>query len=166
MGMHHPRIVAWLLLAVWLPTACARVQPHISLPEVTLGEPSFFPPLGAYASAPIVGGNRVELLLNGDQTFPAQLQAIRSATRTITYAQYFYEDGPVARDMAEALAERCRAGVGVNVLLDAFGALGIPPEYVDLMRRDGCHVAFFRPLTTAVFGRANNRNHRRILVVD
>ena len=47
----------------------------------------------AYTNATVSAGNRVELLLNGDQIFPAQLEAIRSARRTITYAQYFYEDG-------------------------------------------------------------------------
>jgi cardiolipin synthase A/B len=147
-------------------TACTRVQPHLTLPELTLGEPSFFPTLEAYASAPIIGGNQVDVLLNGEEIFPAKLAAIRAARKTITYAQYFYEDGIVSRDIAEALAERARAGVGVNVLLDSFGALGIPGEYVDLMRRSGCHVVFFRPLRPFPGQKTNNRNHRRILVVD
>ncbi|MBI1735279.1 MAG: cardiolipin synthase B [Candidatus Rokubacteria bacterium] len=146
--------------------ACTRVHPHLSLPDMAVGEPSFFPTIEALTASPIIGGNTVEVLLNGEEIFPAILDAIRSAERTITYAQYFYEEGPVSRDIAEALAERCRAGVGVNVLLDAFGTLGIPTEYVDVMRRSGCHVAFFRPLTSSVFHRANNRLHRRILVVD
>lgn len=94
------------------------------------------------------------------------LEAIRSAQRTVTYAQYFYEDGPIARDLAEALAERGRAGIGVSVLLDAFGTLSMPHEYVALMRSAGCNVTFFRPLTNPAVQRANNRNHRRILVVD
>jgi cardiolipin synthase len=165
------------LLSRWLPhllaavlvisaTGCVRVNPHVALPALSLGEPSFFPTLEAYASAPIVGGNAVELLLNGEQIFPAMVDAIRGARQTITYAQYFYEDGPVARDIAEALAERCRAGIGTNVLLDAFGTLAMPPEYADLMERSGCHVAYFRPLGQYVFRRYNNRNHRRGLVVD
>jgi cardiolipin synthase len=155
-----------LALVVVVSGACARVHPHLALPDMVLGEPSFFPTLEALTASPILGGNTVEVLLNGEEIFPALLGAIRSAERTITYAQYFYEDGPVAREIAEALAERCRAGVGVNVLLDSFGALGIPTQYVDLMKRSGCHVAFFRPLTRNVFYRANNRLHRRILVVD
>lgn len=146
--------------------ACTRVHPHLSLPDMALGEPSFFPTIEALTASPIIGGNTVEILLNGEEIFPAMLDAIRSAERTITYAQYFYEEGPVSRDLAEALAERCRAGVGVNVLLDAFGTLGMPTEYVDVMRGSGCHVAFFRPLTNPVFHRANNRGHRRILVID
>ena len=145
---------------------CGRVQPHLALPALTLGEPSFFPTLEAHAGAPIVGGNAVEVLLNGEQIFPSLMDAVRSARRTITYAQYYYEDGPVARDLAEALAERCRAGLGVNVLLDAFGSLNMPREYADLMSVSGCHVAWFRPLGQYVFRRYLNRNHRRIVVVD
>jgi cardiolipin synthase len=157
-------VVAIVCLAVG--AGCARVQPHVSLPALRLGEPSFFPTLEAYAGAPIVGGNTVEILLNGEHIFPAVLAGIRSAQRTITYAQYYYADGPVARDIAEALAERCRAGVGVNVLLDAFGSLSIPGEYLAIMRASGCHVVWFRPLGQYVFRRYYHRNHRRILVVD
>jgi cardiolipin synthase A/B len=154
------------LIVVAALAGCMRVHRHIVLPELALGEPSFFPTLEAYASAPIVGGNSADFLLNGEQIFPSLVDAIRSARKTITYAQYFYEDGPVARDVAEALAERCRDGVGVNVLLDAFGTLSIPREYTDSMIRSGCHVAYFRPLAQYIFRRYNNRNHRRILVVD
>lgn len=157
-------VVAIVCLAVG--AGCARVQPHVSLPALRLGEPSFFPTLEAYAGAPIVGGNTVEILLNGEHIFPAVLAGIRSAQRTITYAQYYYAEGPVARDIAEALAERCRAGVGVNVLLDAFGSLSIPGEYLAIMRASGCHVVWFRPLSQYVFRRYYHRNHRRILVVD
>jgi cardiolipin synthase len=155
-----------LLLALLLAGGCVRVHPHIALPSLVLGEPSFFPTLEAYAAAPIVGGNRADLLLNGEQIFPAMLEAIRGAQHTITYAQYFYEDGPISRDLAEAMAERCRAGVGGNVLLDAFGTLSMPREYAETMSRSGCHVAWFRPLSQYVFHRYSNRNHRRILVVD
>ena len=158
-------IVVVLCLAAVL-AGCARVHPHIALPPLSLGEPSFFPTLEAYGGAPIVGGNTAEFLLNGEQIFPSILDAIRSAKKTITYAQYFYEDGPVSRDVAEALAERCREGVGANVLLDAFGTLSMPKEYTELMTRSGCHVAYFRPLRQYIFRRYNNRNHRRILVVD
>ena len=164
--MRRSRLLAWVMLATFL-VACTRVHPHVALPTLALGEPSFFPTLEAYASAPIVGGNTVDVLLNGEQTFPAQLTAIRSAKKTINYAQYFYEDGLIADELATALAERCQAGVGVNVLLDAFGALGMPAEYADRMRNAGCHVAWFRPLHRLWPGsKTNNRGHRRILVVD
>jgi cardiolipin synthase A/B len=160
------RLLLGGLLLAMTTSGCVRVNPHVALPDLALGEPSFFPTLEAYASAPIVGGNALQFLLNGEQIFPAILDAIRGAKETIAYAQYFYEDGPVAREIAEALAERCRAGVAGNVLLDAFGSLSMPREYADEMERSGCHVAYFRPLGQYVFHKYNNRNHRRILVVD
>jgi cardiolipin synthase len=159
------RTLGVVLLAIGA-AGCAHVYPVAALPSVAVGEPSFIPTVEAYTSAPIVPGNTVELLLNGEQIFPALVAAIRGARHTITYGQYFYEDGAVAREIASALAERCRAGVGVNVLLDSFGALGMPDEYVDLLRRSGCHVAYFRPLARSIFQRASHRNRRRILVVD
>ena len=133
---------------------------------MNLGEPAFFPTLEAHAQAPIVGGNRLTLLLNGEQIYPAILRAIRSARTTITYAQYSYEDGQIAREVAEALAERCRAGVKAHVLLDGVGTLTMPREYWDLMANAGCEVVSFRPIGPLGIGRVNNRNHRRILVVD
>jgi cardiolipin synthase A/B len=146
--------------------ACARPYPHVVFPSMAVGEPSFFPTLEAYAQAPIVAGNRVDILLNGDQIFPAMLKAVRSAAKTVNYAQYTYEEGPVGHEFAEALAERCRAGVMVNVLLDGFGTIGMPPEYTTLLTKAGCHVATFRPLRPLTFQSAGHRNHRRILVVD
>jgi cardiolipin synthase len=166
--MSVSRLVAALVAVVSVAASagCVRVQPHVALPPLRLGEPSFFPTLEAYAGSPIVGGNAVEVLLNGEQIFPTVLTGIRAAQRTITYAQYYFEDGPVARDIAEALAERCRAGVGVSVLLDAFGSLHMPREYVERMRDAGCQVVWFRPLRRYLFRRYYHRNHRRILVVD
>jgi len=151
--------------------SCARVQSHYVLPKVAVSDPSFLPTLEAYTSTAL-GGNIVDLLLNGDEIFPAALGAIRSARETITYAQYFYEEGAIGLEVAEALAERCRAGVRVHVLLDGFGTLLIPAEYRDSMTRAGCEVSTFRPLSPLAlltpfgFGKSNNRSHRRILVVD
>lgn len=149
-----------------LASACTHVPVHRTLPPMNLGEPAFFPTLEAHAQAPIVGGNQLTLLLNGEEIYPAILGAIRHARRTITYAQYSYEDGKIAREVAEALAERCRAGVTVHVLLDSVGTVSMPREYVELMSRDGCQVVSFRPIGPLGLGSANNRNHRRILVVD
>jgi cardiolipin synthase len=154
------------LLGAMAAASCSNVPVHRTLPPMNLGEPSFFPTLEAHAQAPIVGGNRLKLLLNGEQIYPAILGAIRGATTTITYAQYSYEDGAIARDLAQALAERCRAGVRAHVLLDSVGTLSMPREYTDLMTKDGCEVVSFRPIGPFGLWRANNRNHRRILVVD
>ena len=152
--------------------ACARVQPHFALPALTLSDPSFIPTVEAFVTASVASGNTIHLLLNGDQIFPAQLDAIRSARTTITYAQYYYEDSPIAREIVEAFADRCRAGVRAHILLDGFGTLTMPAEAREAMKSAGCEVATFRPLSPLLllspfgFGKDNRRNHRRILVID
>ena len=165
-----------LLLAVTVlaltSSACARVQTHFALPDLAMADPSFGPTIEAYTQTRVAGGNAVDLLLNGDQIFPAILEAIRSAHTTITYAQYFYEQGEMPQQIAEALADRCRVGIRAHVLLDGFGALLMPAAYRKTMTDAGCEVTTFRPLSPLVvlspfgFGRENNRSHRRILVVD
>jgi cardiolipin synthase len=146
--------------------ACAQVQPHLSLPEVPLGPGPFIATMEGVTGAPVTPGNAVQVLLNGDEIFPAQLRAIRGARRTITYAQYVFEEGPVSTDLAQALAERCRAGVRVHVLVDGFGSLLMPAEHQRVLAEAGCPVITFRPVRSYEVGRVNHRNHRRILVVD
>ena len=104
------KTAGWLL-GVFLFSSCAKVLPVYKIPELTLGEPSFFPTIEAHTDAPIVGENRVDILLNGDETFPPMLRDIKLAKRSITFAQYLYEDGSIAYELAKAFAERCRAGV-------------------------------------------------------
>jgi cardiolipin synthase len=113
-----------------------------------------------------VDGNRVQILRNGEQIFPAVLEGIRAARTSITYAQYFFEEGPVCEDVVEALAERCGAGVPAHILFDGVGTLNMPARYSETLREAGCHVKTFRSVVPWALRRANNRNHRRILVVD
>ena len=153
-------------LAAILAAGCARVPEHYELPEIEVKKSEFAATLAAYTGTGVVGGNRVEILLNGDQIFPATLAMVRAARRNINFAQYFYEGGPPAIELAEAFAERCSAGVKVNVLLDAVGALLMPSELKDRMKEAGCRVELFRPLSPFALQRTNFRNHRRILVVD
>jgi cardiolipin synthase len=164
------RSLLWLL-ALFLLLSCAKVLPVYKIPQIVLGEPSFFPTIEAHTDAPIVGGNRVDILLNGDETFPAMLREIRNAKRTFTFAQYLYEDGAIAYDIARAFAERCRAGVEGNILLDSHGT-NTPEEIPQIMRDGGCHVELFRrveaPQVIFIWKllKYNYRNHRRILVID
>src|SRR5919109_2140453 len=159
------------LLAILLFLGCAKVLSIQRIPEITLGEPTFFPTIEAHTDAPIVPGNRIEILLNGDETFPAMLRDIKTAKSTITFAQYLYEDGSIAHDLAKAFAERCRAGVEGSILLDSHGTR-TPAEIPQMMTEAGCQVQYFRRVEApqVIFPwkllRYNYRNHRRILVID
>jgi cardiolipin synthase A/B len=158
-------VVRILALCVVL-SGCTLSRPHYVAPDVAVGEPAFVRALEAHTNAELIGGNRAEVLLNGEQIFPAMLSAIRGAKSTITFANYIYEDGAVAQTMAEALAGRCRAGVEVNVLLDAVGSSTMPLAQRSLLRDAGCRLEFYHSLNPLAIKRINHRNHRRVLVID
>ncbi|HSB62077.1 MAG TPA: phospholipase D-like domain-containing protein [Vicinamibacteria bacterium] len=160
------RGVACLLASGLALGGCARLPPRLLVPDLAVASAGFAPTVEAYTEAPARSGNRVDLLLNGDQIFPAQARAIRAARKTITYAQYLYEDGPPARRIVDALSERCRRGVRGHVLLDGFGSMNMPAEYREELEAAGCEVAVFHSLNPLRLDTLNRRNHRRILVVD
>jgi cardiolipin synthase A/B len=116
--------------------------------------------------APVVPGNRVTALLNGDQSFPAMLEAIRSAKRSITLETYIFWPGTIGSTFAQALAERARAGVATHLILDGVGSQKLDEELIDGMRQAGVQVVTFRPLRWYNLDRVNHRTHRKLLVVD
>jgi cardiolipin synthase len=130
------------------------------------GSPDFARLVEALTAAPLRQGNRVTVLRNGDEIFPAMLAAIRSAERTIDFATYVYWTGSIAPQFAGALAERASAGVEVNVLLDAVGAAKMDRALVTRLEQAGAKVAWFRPVRWWTLHKLNNRTHRKILVVD
>ncbi|MFJ2241099.1 phosphatidylserine/phosphatidylglycerophosphate/cardiolipin synthase family protein [Streptomyces sp. NPDC087859] len=111
-------------------------------------------------------GNELVRLRNGDEIFPAMLEAIRSARYTIDMMTFVYWRGQIAQDFARALADRARAGVRVRLLLDGFGAQKIERRLLDLMDEAGVQVAWFRkPVWLSPF-KQNHRCHRKALIVD
>ncbi len=99
--------------------------------------------LSALLGPAIVEGNAVETLLNGEQIFPAMLQAIRAAQRTITFETYIYWSGSIGREFVDALAERAKAGVKVHVLLDWVGSLKMDTALIEEMKAAGIEVQRF-----------------------
>jgi cardiolipin synthase A/B len=130
------------------------------------GTPDFARMVEALTVAPLRQGNRLKVLRNGREIFPAMLEAIRAAEQTVNFATYVYWTGSIAPEFAQALAERAEAGVQVNVLLDAVGAAKMERRLVALLQRAGAEVAWFRPPKWYTLHKLNNRTHRKILVVD
>lgn len=111
-------------------------------------------------------GNAVTVLHNGDEIFPAMLEAIGGARRSVDLMTFVYWKGWPARAFADALSDRARAGVRVRVLIDALGGFHIEPGLVDAMEAAGVDVQWFRrPLVRSPF-KQNHRGHRKVCVVD
>lgn len=122
--------------------------------------------VATHLGAPVLPGNRIELLVNGREIFPPMLEAIRSAERTVDFLTYVYWDGRIAREFADAFSAAARRGVVVRVLLDAYESRKIPDSLVRQMEEAGCRVAWYHPLAWYRVDRFNHRTHRKILVVD
>ena len=132
---------------------------------VAPAEPAFPLTVALLAGTPIVGGNRVEVALNGDGTFPRLWADLRAARRSITFQMYYLAAGRVADTLAAILEERARSGVAVFLLYDAFGS-GLPTAYFERLRSAGVRAVPFRPLSLKNLWVVQNRSHVRGIVVD
>jgi len=161
-----------LALFFALLAGCAKVRAVNEIPDIELGDAAFFPTIEVLTDAPIVGGNAIQILHNGNGLFPAMLREVRSAKSTVTFAQYLFKGGALAREFASSFADRCRAGVRVHVLLDSHGSSEVPEEIPTTMRKAGCRLEYFRRVQAPHvilpwrLLRYNYRNHRRVLVID
>ncbi|MEY4706561.1 MAG: hypothetical protein RJB58_284 [Pseudomonadota bacterium] len=124
----------------------------------------------AVAGSPLIAGNRTRLLRDGPETFRAMFGAIANARRDINLEYYIFED--VAHDgvqLGDLLIAKRQAGIAVHVIYDSYGSGSTPDEFLNRLRQAGVKlVSFnpFNPLESSVAYAPNDRNHRKILVVD
>jgi cardiolipin synthase len=157
-------VVAGLLTLNFMPSE-KQIDTQLTR-QYDTDDPQFRRSLGVLLGPPLVEGNKVEVLLNGDQIFPAMLKAIREAKQTITFETYIYWSGSIGQEFTEALAERARAGVKVHVLLDWIGSMKIDEASMDRMRRAGVQLHRYHKPVSWKLARLNNRTHRKLLIVD
>jgi len=123
----------------------------------------------ALAGSPLVAGNKVVLLQDGASTYEAMLAAILDARDHINMETYILEDDEVGRRFADALLARQQRGVQVNLIHDAVGSLGTPREYFQRLTDGGVRVLEYgpvNPLTARAGWNVNQRDHRKLIVVD
>ncbi|MFN0075312.1 MAG: phospholipase D-like domain-containing protein [Prosthecobacter sp.] len=134
--------------------------------DFTVEDPQFLLSMGQLLGPGILPGNRIKALQNGDQIFPAMLDAIRGAQKTITFETYIYWSGDIGKKFSVALCERARAGVKVHVMLDWVGCGKLEASYLEDMQAAGVEVERYHPIRWHTITRINNRTHRKLLVVD
>ena len=163
-------LVAMVLVGILTMTRGGTVRTVIAEgdrggpPQVS--DPLFPRTIELFTGTHIEPGNRVEILLNGEGTYPSIWKDIASAKKTVTLQMYYSQPGAVADTMAKYLSERARAGVRVLVLLDAFGSQPLKKEWLRGLRDAGVEVAWLRPLQWYTLHKATQRSHVRVLVVD
>lgn len=129
-------------------------------------DPLFPRSIELFTGTHIEAGNKVEILLNGEGTYPRLWKDIESAQRSLTVQIYYSQPGAVANTMARHLSERARAGVRVLLLLDEFGSQPLGEEWIANLRSTGVEVAWLRPLKWYTLHKAGLRSHVRAIVID
>jgi len=157
-------LVAGLLLLNFMPSE-KKIETQLTR-QYDTHDAQFRRSLGVLLGPPIIEGNQVEVLLNGDQIFPAMLKAIREAQHSINFETYIYWSGSIGKEFTEALAERARAGVKVHVLLDWVGSMKISDAEIDEMRKAGVDLHRYHKPVWWKLARMNNRTHRKLLITD
>jgi cardiolipin synthase A/B len=135
------------------------------------GPPSVEDPLFArsielFTGTHINSGNKVQILLNGDGTYPQLWKDLGSAERTITVQMYYSQPGKVADTMAKYLTDAVQRKVRVLLLMDAFGSQPLKGKWVQNLRKAGVEVVWLRPLRWYTLQKAAQRSHVRVVVVD
>lgn len=166
-GYWYLALVAALFSFVFYHTSPARHAAIYALePDLDTASLEFRETMAGMTGMPWVGGNRVTIYNNGDEFYPAMLEAIESARYSVTMEQYIFWPGKIGRRFAEAFAEKSRRGVQVKLLLDAVGSSTFGSELLGILEAGGCELAWFHPIHWYTANLANHRTHRKSLIID
>ena len=123
----------------------------------------------AINDSPLSLGNKVTLLLDGAATYPAMIAAIRNARDHVNLETYIIEDDEIGRQFSDVLLEQQGKGVQVNLIYDSVGGISTPKAFFDRLTAGGIEVLEFNPLNPLASKAPwliNNRDHRKLLLVD
>lgn len=130
------------------------------------GDADFRRSTGVLLGPAILPANRVDTLVNGDEIFPAMIDAIDRAQYSICFETFIYWSGEIGDRFAAALAGAAKRGVSVHVLLDWLGTRRMDLALLRRIVAAGADVHVYHPLSWYHLGRMNNRTHRKLLVID
>ena len=132
---------------------------------VAASDPRVAEYIASLVGAKVETGDEYQVLRNGDEVFPAMLDAVRRAERRISFESFIYENGEVGDQFTAELVAAARRGVTIRIVLDAFGA-ELTQESVDALTMAGVEVRWFNPIRPWSLEETNYRTHRKVMVAD
>jgi cardiolipin synthase A/B len=132
---------------------------------VAAGDARFAEYVASLVGASVEPGDRYKVLRNGDEVFPAMLDAIQKARKRISFESFIFEDGEIGERFTEALIAAARRGVTTRIVLDAFGG-ELSRETEKRLTDAGISLVWFNPVRPWTIEETNYRTHRKVLVVD
>jgi cardiolipin synthase len=157
-------IAAYMLAGIFGPSPDYRIASSDQLPAN--GSNAFLSLIESLVDAPISRTGTFEVLTNGPTFYPAELDAIRNARQSVNLEAYIFQRSEIGKLYLDALTDRARAGIRVNVVLDAFGSAGVGKRFFSSLLKAGGKVAFYNSPTWYRLLQLDNRTHRELLIVD
>ena len=154
--------LTWLVLVFLF---APHINYHLSR-RTSVHADDFLYTLQSTCQAALHHGNAVQIFTDGREFYPAMLEAIRGATRSVNMECYIFQPGRIADQFIEALADRARKGLNVTLVVDAIGSFNLWGRPLRQLREAGCRVQAYRRIRWYSLARINNRTHRELLVVD
>lgn len=146
------------------PTPSYKMTNAEELPPNDSGR--FLEIVTALTDAQLNQTGKIEVLTNGSAFYPAELDAIRAAKKSVNLEAYIFQKGEIAEQYVDALAERARAGVKVNLNLDAFGSAGTRKSFLSAISEAGGKVGWYNGPQWYRLMHMDNRTHRELMIVD
>ena len=157
-------LAAFLLSGIFGPTPKYEIVNRNQLPAND--SPEFLVLAESMADAKVNRTGSLEVLKNGPAFYTAELDAIRNARRSVNLEAYIFQKSDIGSQYLEAMAERARSGVAVNVVLDAFGSAGVRRSFFRPLLDAGGKVRWYNSPAWYRMTRLDNRTHRELLIVD
>ncbi|HET8546734.1 MAG TPA: phospholipase D-like domain-containing protein [Bryobacteraceae bacterium] len=154
---------ALLFLALFEPPLPYKVSEAAA---EKLDSPEFAHVLSALSRGVLRHYDSIEVLTNGESYYPNELDAIRGARHSINLEAYIFKDGKVAREFVRTLVERAKAGVKVNLLVDALGSPTMTSEKLKPLTDAGGRAAWYNSVRWYTWPNINNRTHRELVIID
>ncbi|HEV7521714.1 MAG TPA: phospholipase D-like domain-containing protein [Candidatus Angelobacter sp.] len=156
-------IISWVLIDLFGPIPKYQLN---NPPSADLNSREYLQQLEALAASRVEPHTHIEALPNGANFYEAEIAAIKAARQSVNWEAYIFAKGEIAKRIIDALTERARAGVEVNLNIDAIGSVSTPKKFFNDLRHAGGHVEWYHPLRWYNWPRANNRTHRELIVID
>jgi cardiolipin synthase A/B len=155
---------AFLLSGIFAPSPKYDIVNRNQLPSND--SPEFLVLLESMADAKVNRTGTLEVLKNGPEFYTAELEAISKARHSVNLEAYIFQKSAIGTQYLEAMTEAARAGVQVNVVLDAFGSAGARRGFFRPLLNAGGKVCWYNSVTWYRLTQLDNRTHRELLVVD
>jgi cardiolipin synthase len=156
-------MIVTMAILIWSVKREPYAQLHVDDP----GElRTLLPAIVGLTQSTLEGGNHVEVLQNGNGFFPPLFRDIAAAKRSVHLEMFIWEEGGLASQLATLLAQKARHGVAVRVLVDGSGGRALKGDVLKMLEDAGVKVAHFHPYRISNLGRINNRDHRKLVIID